>query len=358
VLLVERLAAAYLQLRDYPAAVDAFQTVLADTPNNLTCLLGLARCMLALQNPGQALIHTNDALEVRHNTADAHYLRAVALLGLRRPLEAAEALKLAIALNPRHPEARQKLATLARNLHGDPQRADHSRQQELPAHQNPTSTCSTSDSGMSRRVAVSCSRPSHEQYPLNPLTLTHPISESIVVVTGLPRSGTAMMLQVLAAGGLPVRISEFRAPDPRYTPEPSRELASLAGHAVRLLSPGIQHLPEAGGLNYGVILMLREISDILRSQHHILARLGKPLEAPEAEQIAASWKNQLLNIRQSLAARGIPILPLEYKHCLLDPRGTAIAIQNFLNTPLDIEAMAREIQPVFAGGKPPAVPVR
>jgi tetratricopeptide (TPR) repeat protein len=318
-------------LQDYPRAVNAFRAVLTDAPNNLTCLLGLARCMLALQNPGEALIHTNDAIEVRHGTADAHYLRARALLSLRRPLEAAEALKLAIALNPQHPEARQFQTT-----------------QTAPA----------SDSGNRRRVAVSRNRPSHEQYPLNPLTLTHPISQSIVIVTGLPRSGTAMMLQVLAAGGLPVRASEFRAPDPRYTPEPSRELSSLAGHAVRLLSPGIQLLPEAGGLNYGVILMLREIAEILNSQRHILARLGKPLEPTEAEQIAASWKQQLLNIRRSLAARGIPILPLEYKHCLLDPRGTAITIQNFLNTPLDIEAMAREIQPVFADDRSPAVPRR
>ena len=35
----------------------------------------------------------------------------------------------------------------------------------------------------------------------------------ISIVSGLPRSGTSLMMQMLAAGGMPIMSDEIRAPD-------------------------------------------------------------------------------------------------------------------------------------------------
>jgi hypothetical protein len=60
------------------------------------------------------------------------------------------------------------------------------------------------------------------------------------------------------------------------------------------------------------------------------------------------WRSQMQTLRRLLAARNIPVLPLEYRQCLLDPRGTAEAVGRFLNLQLDTTAMARVIQPALA----------
>ena len=94
--------------------------------------------------------------------------------------------------------------------------------------------------------------------------------------------------------------------------------------------------------------MLRDIPEILRSQQDMLARLGRAPDRVSAEQIAAAWQEQIRTLRRLLAARNIPVLPLEYRQCLLDPHGTADAVRRFINVPLNTAAMAQVIQPALA----------
>jgi predicted AlkP superfamily phosphohydrolase/phosphomutase/tetratricopeptide (TPR) repeat protein len=359
--LLLRLGAAQLLLGDFPAATDAFRQALVADPENVHALLGLARCMLVRQNPGQALNYALDAIEIQHNTPDAHYLLAIALFRLRRPLEAAEALKMTIALDPKHVPALRRLAVFAERRLQNPQLASNCRQQAEHALRSKqtalTQKLQPEILRPVRRFAVSNSRPAHEQFPFRKESLSRPLSESIVVVSGLPRSGTSMMMQILAAGGVPIVTDEFRAADgnnPAGYYEDQRVtrlhldkswVPSIKGQAVKIIAPLVQHLPVIDGLHYGVILMLRDVHEIIRSQQNMLARLGKEPATFAAEKIAASWQHQLDNLRELLAARSIPVLPLEYKHCLLDPQGTAMAIRNFINEPLNIAAMKQAIQP-------------
>jgi hypothetical protein len=280
---------------------------------------------------------------------------------LRRFIEAMEALKMTIAMNPAHVVALKRLAMLVENRLHDHEYAARLRSQAEEALQETRNRAAASPIAEKlrpvRRFAVASGRPAIEQDPELPRSLTRPLSETIVVVSGLPRSGTSMMMQVLQAGGVPIVADEFRQADENNVAgyhEDQRVtrlhldnswIPSIQGSAVKIIAPLVRHLPLLPQLHYGVILMLRDIPEILRSQQEMLAKLGRPSDSLGSEQIAAAWREQISTLRRLLAARSIPVLPLEYRYCLLDPEATTETIRRFLNAPMDTAAMASAIRP-------------
>src|SRR5262245_12033356 len=108
----------------------------------------------------------------------------------------------------------------------------------------------------------------------------------ITIVSGLPRSGTSLMMQMLQAGGLPILCDQVRAADddnPRgYLEfEKVRQLAKDAGwmnqadgKVLKVVSLLLYHLPP--GFEYRVVFMRRNLDEILRSQEKMLNRRGEP----------------------------------------------------------------------------------
>src|SRR6266536_2490928 len=110
-----------------------------------------------------------------------------------------------------------------------------------------------------------------------------PSREPIIVVSGLPRSGTSMMMKILAEGGLSIVTDELRTPD---TDNPNGYfelenvkqmsagnvdwLSNAGGKVVKVISALLEYLPPL--YSYKVIFMEREIREILASQRKMLAR--------------------------------------------------------------------------------------
>src|SRR6188768_3994121 len=103
----------------------------------------------------------------------------------------------------------------------------------------------------------------------------------IVVVSGLPRSGTSMMMQMLQAGGLEILTDAVRTPDgsnPKGYLEfeavkdldkpPPPWLAGARGKAVKIVSSLVRWLPE--GHDYRVIFMRRNLDEVILSQNKML----------------------------------------------------------------------------------------
>ena len=115
----------------------------------------------------------------------------------------------------------------------------------------------------------------------------------IVVVSGLPRSGTSMMMQMLEAGGVEpmtdgVRPAEERNPKGYYELEMIKDLEDgvdevwlreARGRAVKIIAFLIRHLPET--FNYKVILMDRRLAEVLSSQTKMLTTLGETTETDD-----------------------------------------------------------------------------
>ena len=107
----------------------------------------------------------------------------------------------------------------------------------------------------------------------------------IVVVSGLPRSGTSLMMQMLQAGGMPLLIDDLRPadtdnPNGYWEYEPVKRLQQdnswipqAEGKAVKVVSALLQYLPPQH--TYKIIFMQRPMQEVLASQTVMLERRGE-----------------------------------------------------------------------------------
>jgi hypothetical protein len=177
-----------------------------------------------------------------------------------------------------------------------------------------------------------------------------------VVVAGLPRSGTSMMMQALAAGGVPALTDGLRKADednPRgyleyekatRLAEDATWLADARGHAVKIVLTLLPHLPR--GEAFRIVLIQRGLREVLASQAAMLQRLGRRTAGLAPQALAAQYMAQERMVLAFLESRrGIGVLPLHYDAVLADPGGTARAIGEFLGGDFDEAACAAAIDP-------------
>lgn len=164
------------------------------------------------------------------------------------------------------------------------------------------------------------------------------------------------MMQMLAAGGMPVLVDEERKADednPRgyYEYERVKESAEdpswtdeAEGKAVKVVSLLLYELPL--GHRYKVIFMTRRLEEILASQADMLKRRGVKENGPSNEEMRRHFETHLKKLERWFATRSdIEWIRCSYHAVLENPRREATAIARFLNKNLDVEAMVRCVDP-------------
>jgi len=180
--------------------------------------------------------------------------------------------------------------------------------------------------------------------------------EPVIVVSGLPRSGTSMLMRMLAAGGVPVVTDRVRSADddnPHGYFEDERVkgfgdgdtswVESARGSAIKVITHLIRQLPTHH--RYRVILVHRDLDEVLASQNKMLDRRGEPnpIEDPRAKEL---YERHLLGTRVWLAsAPHIDLLELRYADVVRDPASAADRILAFLGLPLDRDRMVGAVDP-------------
>lgn len=178
----------------------------------------------------------------------------------------------------------------------------------------------------------------------------------VIVVSGLPRSGTSMAMQMLDAAGIPIVTDGVRAPgedNPRGYFEDERVkslykdegrgawLAEARGKAIKIISFLLKDLPDTN--DYRVIFMRRDLDEVLASQRTMLERRGEPADTDD-RQMFEIWKNHLAQVNDLLASSShIRALDVEYRDVVADPEAQAIRIRSFLGLDLDVERMASAV---------------
>lgn len=160
--------------------------------------------------------------------------------------------------------------------------------------------------------------------------------KSFVIVSGLPRSGTSLLMQMLREGGLAPMTDDHRLPDihnPQgfFEWEPVRRLPldpdlieQVEGRALKVISALVPHLPRKHA--YQVLAMVRHPGEIARSQAKMLAHSNANLEAVTAklEQHQADWLAYLRN------SPNVELLELQFTEVVAQPGQAAQAIGKFL----------------------------
>jgi len=179
----------------------------------------------------------------------------------------------------------------------------------------------------------------------------------VIVVSGLPRSGTSMTMKMLEAGGLQPVTDQVRSADednPRgyFEDERVKDLAQMEdrswlraarGKVIKVVSSLLQHLPDDNF--YKVIFMRRNLREVLASQAKMLDRRG---EAPQAtdEELIKLFESHLEKVEFQLRFRPwFDVLYVDHRSVLQDPAGAARRINEFLGGRLDERRMAEAVDP-------------
>jgi hypothetical protein len=184
------------------------------------------------------------------------------------------------------------------------------------------------------------------------------VADFITVVSGLPRSGTSLMMQMLHAGGLPVLSDGLRTADesnPRgyLEYEPVKRLRSdrtwlpsARGHAVKIIHLLLRDLLLDGSVHYRIVFMQRPLPEVLASQTAMLRRDGKT--AADAALLTKVFESQLAQLTPWLATQPcIRVLPVPYHQVVQQPLPVAQAVNDFLGLALDTGAMVRAVDPAL-----------
>jgi len=165
-----------------------------------------------------------------------------------------------------------------------------------------------------------------------------------------------MMMKMLQAGGMPVLTDHIRSPDednPRGYFEFERVkqiqkdqswLEDAAGKAVKMISALLKHLPPT--FHYRVVFMIREMEEILASQKQMLIRRGEPTDGIGDEKLAGVFRRHLSQTESWLNEQpNVEVLYIRYDQAVDDPASQARRVNQFLGGSLDVQEMARVVDP-------------
>lgn len=179
--------------------------------------------------------------------------------------------------------------------------------------------------------------------------------QPIIVVSGLPRSGTSMLMRMLDAGGIdlvtdgvrqadsdnPHSYFEFERVKQLHRDPDTSWLTGCRGKAIKIVSFFLKDLPGAN--NYDVIFMQRDLREIIASQNVMLARRGETSDTGD-ERMELLYREHLEAVGRLLAgAPHFRTIDVEYRDVVANPLHHARRIAGFLGRPLDVNAMAAAV---------------
>ena len=364
---------ALLKLKRWKKAEESFLKALEYDENSFSVHFGLTRAFTKLGKYENAVEHGLTAIGITYQVPLAHYHLGEALLFFGAYDAAENAFILALNMNPNLGQARNYLIHIYDHVLNSPQKSqihkNYFKQRGIeitsPEDERFDDLEFESDKALSLeekdlKKAILPSEKKMEEKKNDLPIIAKRIKDldvsPIIVVSGLPRSGTSMMMQMLDAAGLPIFSDKQRAADesnPKgyYEHEAVKSLARDAswvkdtpGKVVKVISHLLLHLPAR--YVYKVIFMERDIKEVVTSQHTMLVRNG--VKRVNEDTYPFNIEQQYLkNLKQvenwESKHHNVEVLRINYSDALVDPVGAAQKVAHFINPNLDIQKMASTI---------------
>jgi ubiquinone/menaquinone biosynthesis C-methylase UbiE len=182
--------------------------------------------------------------------------------------------------------------------------------------------------------------------------------EAITIVSGLPRSGTSMMMGMLEAGGMQLLVDNIRTADEdnpkgyyefervKRTQHDQSWLEDARGKVVKMISELLKHLPQ--GYTYRVIFMRRKMEEILASQRRMLIRREEPTDKVSDERMTELYRKHLRQVEDWIDEQpSIEVIYVSYNEILENPVEHARWINQFLGNTLNVENMVEVVDPTL-----------
>ncbi len=180
------------------------------------------------------------------------------------------------------------------------------------------------------------------------------MNTDVIIVSGLPRSGTSLMMQLLDAGGIEIVTDHVRTADtdnPRGYYEFERVkkvkqdpswLPQTRGKAVKMVSQLLYDLPPSE--RYRIVFMERDLGEVLDSQEKMLRRLGR--ESAPRDEMTRAYALHLERLHCWLTKQAnMAVLRVGYGAIVAEPEREATRVKEFLGGRLDVAAAVEAIDP-------------
>ena len=182
---------------------------------------------------------------------------------------------------------------------------------------------------------------------------------TINVVSGLPRSGTSLMMKMLEAGGIPPMTDNIRTADDdnpkgyyeyeRVKKMPDGDVAwvkDAQGKAVKVIAALLEYLPD--DYIYKVLFMRRSMDEILASQKQMLIRSGKPTDEISDEKLAELYVKHVAKVDNWMSQQSnLMVLDVDYNDLMQNPDPYPEKIQQFLGVEMDVAQMSGVVDPAL-----------
>lgn len=344
----------FLRLRQLPEAEQAFGTALALDPDFALAHQGLAEVHRRRGRNQETVEAALRAVSLLHRLPRAHLNLGIALARAREHERAIVAFETALKFDPRLVTAHRFLALLHRHAgrleraldHRDAaQRLQEQRRQAAGSARAAAAVAPPVEPldlpeipSMEERLAILVrERPDQKPAP------TACSGKTFVLVSGLPRSGTSLMMQALAAGGLPPMTDGERGADvdnPRgyYEWEAIKQIAQrpeildapeVEGRAIKCVSMLLKDLPLEH--DYRIIFMTRPLEEVVESQHAMVQRLGTQGAELAAEELAQGLRQHRDETLYWLKdAPHVQLLRVDYPALVRTPAAELARVAEFL----------------------------
>ncbi len=343
-----QLGRVYMSMRQTENAIEAFNKCLECTPENAFAHQGLARAFLRARNFEAAANSALDAVRLIHHLPSAHYSLGIALAQLGNHERAAQAFETCLHIHPNSHNAHRWLSRLNSRFLNNPEKAEKhrvefdaslgiSKQEKQKSKDRARQLFPIPDipDMKTRRETLMRERPKQGKKDKSGRTL--------VFVSGLPRSGTSLMMQMLKLGGLhPVTDEERKAdidnPEGYLEWEKIKKLPTDPGvlddpllddHVAKVISMLLPHLPLRH--QYKIIFMLRPVEEIVVSQEKMMERLGTEGAERSNEETAELLDKHRQNILHQLERQeNIDFITVEFGNLVSAPEDHIARIVQFL----------------------------
>ncbi len=306
-----RIGNAYLQLNQFSKAESVLHAAIKTDPEDFAAWYSLGICSYNTGDYEKAVKNLLRSIGLQYYYPPAHFYLGESLLAMQRYEDAANAFDICLRLAPAMNMVRDRLIAIYEQFLNKP--------------------------GLAHQYKIDFDKT---------------IKGEITIVSGLPRSGTSMMMQMLKAGGLALFADNERLPDENnkkgyYEHELVKNLAKnkswlpdANGKVVKIVAQLLQYLPM--NFRYNIIFMERPVGEVISSQQKMLARDGKNIKSDTVSlELINSFEKTIKQVKTWAAKQpNVQIIYVDYNKVVNSPFEESIAISAFLNNKPLAEAMA------------------
>ncbi len=337
----------YTKIGRWTDAKNAFKKALEIDSDLAIGYHGLGLALLREGEYFEAIDQLLNAIGLLYHNPIAHYHLGEALYEAGYFERSAEAFEVTLAMNPNIGKARNWLIKLYNEKLSQPVKAK--------LHQQIIESIKSSDYSEVAKLEDQLDAPKNYR-PLDASFYKNvEMSDPIYIVSGLPRSGTSMMMQMLVNGGIEPYVDNVREADesnPKgyYEHEAVMRLArdkkwlkNVRNKVVKVISQQLFHLPAK--YNYKIVFMLRDIKEIIQSQTKMLERQNKKTAKNYPYTLESIYQKNLGQVqRWAENNKNVSILVVNYTDAIEKPLETATKVAEFIgNDKVDEEKMAEKV---------------